>query len=150
MNGQGLSIDQALALDDEDEDCGLYQIYGHHIIFEEGSLLYIGMTTSTFSQRFAEHIVWLKEEEDVFIHVGRIVSEDYAHDPPYWSDWQKVLKDTEALTIYWHSPPYNSDHIQRYNRQPLKVVNLGKRGSLEEEYISSNGKRWGWTDDDYS
>ena len=114
------------------------------------SLLYIGMTTSTFSQRFAEHIVWLEEEEGVFIHVGRIVSGDYAYDPPYWSDWQKVLEDAEALTIYWHSPPYNSQHIQRYSRQSLKVVNLGKRGSLDKEYSSSNRKKWGWTDDDYS
>ena len=144
------SIDQVLELDDEDEDCGLYQIYGRHIIFGGGSLLYIGMTISTFSQRFTEHIVWLEEEEGVFIHIGRIVSEDYAYDPPYWSDWQKVLEDTEALTIYWHSPPYNSQHIQRYKRQPLKVVNLGKRGSLDKEYSSSNRRRWGWTDDDYS
>ena len=42
---------------------------------------------------------------------------DYEHDPPYWSDWENVLKDAEALTINWHSPPYNSRNIETYNGQ---------------------------------
>ena len=33
-----LSLDQVKELDDKDEDCGLYQIYGRHIIFGDGSL----------------------------------------------------------------------------------------------------------------
>lgn len=140
------SIDKVLELTDENKDFGIYQIYGRHIIFGTGSLLYIGETNTTFGQRFkTEHKVWLDEEEGVFIHVGRIMSEDY---DAYGR--KQVIEDTEALTIYWHSPPYNSCHVQRYKRQPLKVVNLGKRGSLDKEYSSSNRKRWGWKDDDYS
>ena len=46
-----LSLDAVKALDDD--DCGLYQIYGRHIIFGDDSLLYIGMTQQTFSHRFA-------------------------------------------------------------------------------------------------
>ena len=74
------------------------------------------------------------------VDVGRIVEEDYKHDPPHWSDWQNVLKDAEALTIYWHSPPYNSSNIETYNGQRLKVVNLGNPGDLCAEYISDNRK----------
>ena len=74
------------------------------------------------------------------VYVGRIVEEDYKHDPPHWSDWQNVLKDAEALTIYWHSPPYNSSNIETYNGQRLKAVNLGNPGDLCAEYISDNRK----------
>ena len=139
------SIEEVLELDNRNKDYGLYQIYGRHVIFGAGSLLYVGETNQTFGQRFTKHTEWLEEEEGVFIHAGRIVNEDYNA-----CNRKQVIEDTEALTIYWHSPPYNSDHIQRYKRQPLRVVNLGKRGSLDKEYSSSNRKRWGWTDDDYS
>ena len=81
-----LSLDEVKDLDDEDEDCGLYQIYGRHIIFGDASLLYIGMTTSTYNRRFFSgpdpHIDWLVEEEGVSVYLGRIVEEDYEHDPP--------------------------------------------------------------------
>ena len=122
--------DEVLELGDPNRDFGLYQIYGRHVIFGDNSLLYIGEVATkgrTFSQRFVEHTEWLKEEEGVFIRVGRINKKDYDE-----ADRQQVLKDTEALTIYWHSPPYNSDNIDNYNGQPLKVINDGKRGDLCE------------------
>ena len=92
------------------DDYGLYQIYGTHIVYGASSLLYIGKAEGlTFSQRFSQHrSEWLSEEEGVSIRIGRIASADYAYDPP---DWRKVLRDAEALTIYWHSPAYNSSNI---------------------------------------
>ena len=136
-----VSLDAVKNLDDEDDDCGLYQIYGRHIIFGADSLFYIGMTTSTYNRRFFSgpdpHIDWLEEdqeEEDLSVYVGRIVEEDYEHDPPHWSDWENLLRDAEALTIYWHSPPYNSSNIGTYNGQRLEVINLGNYGSLCERY----------------
>ena len=135
-----VSLDAVKALDDEDDDCGLYQIYGRHIIFGAGSLLYVGMTTTTYNRRFfsgpERHIDWLEEdqeEEDLSVYVGRIVEEDYEHEP-HWEDWKNVLRDAEALTIYWHSPPYNSSNIGTYNGQRLEVINLGNYGSLCERY----------------
>ena len=120
---------EVLELDNRNKDYGLYQIYGHHIIYGVDSLLYIGETGQTFSERFNEHTVWLKEEDGVFIHVGRIASEDYD---------EQVRKDAEALTINWHSPAYNSSNIETYNGQRLKVVNRGERRDLCAEYISDN------------
>ena len=135
-------IEEVLRLNDQDDDYGLYQIYGRHIIFGANSLLYIGKAEGlTFSQRFNQHCSeWLLEEEGVSIRVGRIASEDYAYDPPDWSDWRKVLRDAEALTIYWHSPPYNSMNISEYKGQHLKVVNKDERGVLVAEYISDERK----------
>lgn len=127
-----LSLDEVKELDDKDADCGLYQIYGRHIIFGLNSLLYVGSTNATFSQRLRNHDVeWLADEESVFIHIGRINGEDYK------ADRGKVIKDAEALTIYWHSPPYNSRNIGTYNGQRLRVVNRGKCGSLDIEFSST-------------
>ena len=94
------------------DDYGLYQIYGTHIVYGASSLLYIGKAEGlTFSQRFSQHrSEWL-------------------------SDWREVLRDAEALTIYWHSPAYNSSNIETYNGQQLKVANRGDRGALCAEYI---------------
>ena len=119
------------------DDYGLYQIYGTHIVYGASSLLYIGKAEGlTFSQRFSQHrSEWLSEEEGVSIRIGRIVSDDHAYDPPDWPDWRKVLRDAEALTIYWHSPAYNSSNVETYNGQRLKVANRGERGDLCAEYI---------------
>jgi len=124
-------------LNDGENDYGLYQIYGTHIVYGANSLLYIGKAEGlTFSQRFSQHRSgWLSEEEGVSIRIGRIASEDYVYDPPDRSEWAEVLRDAEALTIYWHSPAYNSSNIETYNGQRLKVVNRGDRGALCAEYI---------------
>ena len=118
------------------DDYGL--IYGHHIVYGANSLLYIGRAESlTFSQRFSQHRSgWLSEEEGVSIRIGRVAIDDYAYDPPACSDWREVFRDAEALTIYWHSPAYNSSNIDSYNGQRLKVANRGERGDLCAEYIS--------------
>lgn len=130
-------IDQVLEMTGKD-DYGVYQIYGHHIIFGEASLLYIGETNQTFGRRFSGHNhEWLQEEEGVFIHVGRIVS-DYDE-----YDRKQLIKDTEALTIYWHSPPYNSNNIDKYKGRLLEVVNTGEYGKLQREYVSSARYREG-------
>ena len=124
-------IDEVLEMTGKD-DYGIYQIYGHHIIFGEASLLYVGETNQTFGRRFSGHKhEWLQEEEGVFIHVGRIVSDFDAFDR------KQLIKDTEALTIYWHSPPYNSNSIDKYKGRLLEVVNTGKYGKLQPEYVSS-------------
>ncbi len=128
-----IDIASALLLNDEEDDYGLFQIYGHHIVFGAGSLLYIGMTTEqTFGVRFRQHHdEWIKDEEkDVFIHIGRLNEDDYEHDPPEWTDWSQLVKDTEALLINWHTPPYNSRNISDYTGQPLNVQSWGDRGSL--------------------
>ena len=91
-------------------------------------------TRPSVNERLSQHNTeWLWEEEGVSIRLGRIHIEDYASDPPDWSDWRQVLGDVEALEIYWHSPPYNSANISEYNGQRLQVVNKGERGSLVAE-----------------
>ena len=64
------------------------------------------------------------------IVVGRIAGSDYKHDPPDWSDWYELLEDVEALEIFWHAPPYNSQHLRDYHGSPLILINEDGRASL--------------------
>ncbi len=133
-----VSIEDVLSLTDDEHDYGLYQVYGYHVVFGPGALLYIGMARDqTFAARVRQHHVeWLREENDVRMRIGRISPEDYEHDPQGWKDWEKLVTDTEALLIYWHSPPYNSRNISEYRGQALHVQNWGDRGSLLPECTS--------------
>ena len=124
------------------DDYGIYQIYGTHIILEPGGeadhLLYVGMTKpgSTFSERFKNHKaswIWynLKRGGEISIHIARLPSMS-----------EKKIKLVEALEIYWHSPPYNGEHISSCPRRPLlQIVNKGKRGKLLES-IHNNPPPW--------
>ncbi|MDI1437510.1 hypothetical protein [Polyangium sorediatum] len=107
---------------------GVYQIYGQHIVFGPNSLLYVGMTDGqTFGARLAQHRDrWLVHEDDVTIRLGVVADLDSS----------ARLADIEALTIWWHSPPYNSKNIWTYGGGPLRIQNLGARGRLHPEYSS--------------
>jgi len=107
---------------------GVYQLYGQHIVFGLNSLLYIGMTDGqTFARRLRQHRDrWLQYETDVSVRLGLL--RDHGS--------LKLLRNIEALTIWWHSPPYNSKCIWRYGGTPLRVQNWGARGSLQPEYSS--------------
>jgi hypothetical protein len=120
-----------------DDRYGLYQIYGNHVVFGPGALLYVGMARDqTYAKRFSQHHSWLKHEQKPAIHLGLLEKDDYVQEAPDWPDWRQLLGDVEALTIFWHSPPYNSKNIVRYDGQPLHVQNWGERGRLLPEYSS--------------
>ena len=130
------SLDKIFDLNDPNNDCGLYQVYGHHVVFGPGALLYIGKTCDqTFSARFDQHRAWLQHESEIVVRVGRLRREDY-RDEEHWRDWKEVVGLVEQLTIYWHSPPYNTKSITRYTGSPLRVQNWGHRGRLLPEYSS--------------
>jgi hypothetical protein len=119
-----------------DDDCGLYQIYAHHMVFGAGALVYVGKAQDqTFSARFAQHDHWLKDENDVSIRLGVLWREDYRTDDD-WKEWAGLLADAERLTVFWHSPPYNCHYITGYSGQPLQIQNWRNRGSLLAEYSS--------------
>ena len=117
-----------LVLNDKERDYGVYQVYGEHVVFGEGTLLYIGIARDqTFGRRLSQH-AWLEEDNEIV--VGRIAESDYKHDRLDWSDWYELLGDVEALEISWHSPPYNSKHVRGYHGRPLILINESERASL--------------------
>ncbi len=145
------TVGEVLNLDEED-DKGLYQIYGRHILFGPGTLVYIGKTgatnnTQTFKKRISEHRRnWFRsdDEKDLEIRIGRIVNIDGSDNPSDWQDWDDVLSRVEALQIYSHSPPYNSQNINTPPDPPLSIENTGYRSQLDaklpsdQEYLPPN------------
>lgn len=111
---------------------GIYQIYGHHVVFGPSALLYVGVENKrTFGARFAEHKKqWIDWESDISIRLGTV------------ADHADLLPQVESLTIFWHSPPYNSHHITKHNvKVPLRVQNWGDRGRLLPEYSNHQQDR---------
>ena len=136
------TIDQVLELNDKSKDFGLYQIYGRHVIFGLGSLLYIGKTEDTFSKRVKGNYAdwkprtpWYQEDREVSVRIGHLHCEGYEgfmrlqKDDP---DFSKLLRHVEDFQIFCHSPPYNGMGISSYNGQSLIIENIGERGDLCE------------------
>lgn len=121
-------LEEARRLNDEDEDYGLYMIYGTHVIFDRDSLLYIGKSADqSFGQRFSQHEKWLDKEEDIQIFLGRI-------DEDSEQKWQRLVSVAERLLIYYHSPPYNSEYINSHSVQgDYRIMNLGSFRDLVPE-----------------
>ncbi|HEX5746265.1 MAG TPA: hypothetical protein VFZ09_08470 [Archangium sp.] len=119
-----------------DDNFGLYQIYGIHEVFGPQSLLYIGKAEHlSFAERINQHLSnWLSSNSDAQVRLGLLHPKDYKHEPKDWSDWKQLLRDTEALTIFWHTPPYNSRNISHYSGPTLRVQNFGQRGRLLPEF----------------
>jgi len=132
-----LSLDAVLSEKTGDDDYGLYQIYTHHLVFGAGSLVYIGKAEKQhFACRFKQHREdWLGWESDVSIRLGRLAPGAYRTDDN-WQEWSQLITDAEKLTVYWHTPPYNSHYITGYDGQALWIQNWGNRGSLLPEYSS--------------
>ena len=107
---------------------GLYQFYGHHVVFGPDSLIYVGRSKRTLGERMREHQPWVDQESGVTVRRGII--EDRA-------DLDQTIERVEALTIWWHSPPYNSQSIWKRMSGDLWVQNHGDRGSLQPEYTTA-------------
>ena len=128
------------------DDRGVYQNIGVHLVFGPGSLLYVGSASKqTFAQRFQQHIKnGLESESEIQIRLGTIATGDR---PPSSDEHSRLICEVEALTIYWHSPPYNSRNIVSPGVQDLRVHNLGKRGVLHPEYSTRWQPSWRPTDE---
>lgn len=123
------------------EHHGIYQTIGVHLVFGPNSLLYIGSTfDQTFARRFKQHLAdGLEHESEILVRVGTIVASDR---PKSRDEYSTLVSEVEALTIYWHSPPYNSQYIRTHNVECLRVHNLGKRGVLHPEYSTQWAPLW--------
>ena len=85
------------------DDHGLYQIYCHHLVFGAGTLVYISKAEKqTFAQRLNRHWEnWAKYESDVSFRLARRGVATRQE--------KQLLSDAEMLTVYWHTPLYNSE-----------------------------------------
>ena len=88
-----LTVDQ-VRQKNSDDDCGLYQIYAHHIVFGAKALVYIGRAIDQwFATRIHQHWGWwLQWEGDVSIRLGRLDPDCYRKDDE-WKEWSELLGD---------------------------------------------------------
>lgn len=135
------SIDDVIKNKSENDDFGLYQIYGTHPIYGRNVLLYIGKTQDSFSKRFKSHNnLWIKYEYDIVqIYLGEIKN----HDKDFLIN--EDLTEAENLLLYYCAPAYNSYSITDYrNTKEIVLRNFGKICSIPPELSSSmyNSVMW--------
>jgi hypothetical protein len=53
--------------------------------------------------------------------------------------WRELLSHAERLSVFWNTPPYNSQFIREYKGPSLRIQNWGNRGSILMEYSSPFG-----------
>jgi hypothetical protein len=122
----------------EHNDYGLYQVYGRHLVYGNGVLLYIGCAPDrTLGIRIAERGNCYNDQPFEF-HVGRLIGRT-----PDNETWGQHIKLAEQLLINVHAPFLNVQH----NREDLgpelnhvHVFNYRQYRSLMPEV---SGARWG-------
>lgn len=130
---------------------GLYQVVGNHPAHGPNTLLYVGVAGingkyPTIGARLASHWKnWARFEDrrSLAVHLGvptydRKVTE--VADALKRGISVPDLRRLEALTIWWHSPPYNVLAKAHSKAKPdgdhLLVQSWGDRGRLAMEYSS--------------
>ncbi len=135
-----LEIEEVCNLKDDEEDFGIYQVYGNHPIYGSGVLIYIGMTADqSFGERIKQE-TWLTDDDikPISIYVGRFDMNDKLSS----QQWIELTKMVEKLLIYSHSPAFNSSNINKSlgkEFENMLILNWGTRGNLLPEV---SGDRW--------
>jgi hypothetical protein len=128
-----LDVDTATKSNDDNSDCGIYQIYGPHAVSGPDTLLYIGQVyPGTFAPRIEFHYKdwgrWLPDP--ISVYLGRIAGKA----PVTSEDWRKLIDKAEAVLIRKIQPASNAARIyaHKYKDNPILIVNHGSRHRLPE------------------
>jgi hypothetical protein len=90
-------------------DWGIYQIYGHHPVYGNGALLYIGKTERDiggFAGRVPNSAGWSHMnpgDDRIEIYLGRL----FGMTMPDSATWERYIGLAERLLIYAHTPARN-------------------------------------------
>ena len=123
----------------------LYALYGSHHLYGRDVLLYIGMSIAGVGNRYPG-TTWVDDEYDtVTIRLASV--------GPFngWLEWERpghyrkapkqLVEGIEALLIFAHQTPYNSQKKQNLKKaQGLRLINSGRFGHLlpEVSYLYYN------------
>ena len=101
------------------KDYGIYQVYGHHPVYGNNVLLYIGKADrQTFNIRLSQEDWGINEDpKNIRFYVGRL----FAKKQPSDDEWSKMIDDAERMLIYAHSPAMNSSNIKSISRNEEKL-----------------------------
>lgn len=142
-----MTVEEAISLAD-DQDYGLYTIYGAHSIYGRSVLLYIGQANGrTFDKRIREHRWWLDFNQDakqVHLYVGRLGGEV----TPSNNSWAERIDQAERLLIYACRPAYNTQQELGALEPRLQNVHILNWGSYCDLPPEVSGARWSSKYDD--
>ena len=123
--------------DNQNEDYGIYQIYGAHPVYGSNILLYIGKAVQqTLSTRLNQETHWWSNQDaqNIQIYFGRLIGET-----PSENVWTNMIDKAEKLLIFAHRPAHNSSNINSIKNEEVKnthVLNWGEFKDLQPEVSS--------------
>ncbi len=115
----GFTLEEVKTLTNED-DYGLYQVYGTHPVYGTDVLLYIGQADrQKLGVRIPQHEKWIynQDSENVRVYVGRLGGNCAVSD----ENWSYQINMAEKLLIFTHKPAYNSSNINTIPNIPLDI-----------------------------
>lgn len=130
-------VDSVVEQFNDYKDFGVYMITRDWGGYSE-KIVYIGMTyLLDFSTRLSEHRIYLLPQlrGNIRVRIGRLVEKRSS---------QERLRNVENLLILKYTPEYNQKETSTYTGRDLRVVNLGRRGTLDrvidtEEFEDKRG-----------
>lgn len=131
------NLSEIVDKNNENEDFGVYQIYGSHPVYGSNVLLYIGQANKqVFYTRIKqeEHWWYNQDSDSVTVYLGRLIGET-----PSLNKWESMITKAEKLLIYAHRPAHNSSNINSIKQEELTsthVLNWGNYKSLLAEVSS--------------
>lgn len=127
------------------DDFGLYQIYGHHPVYGEDTLLYIGKAQEQrFGTRLNERWEFVEScARPSFFLIGKIVQSSNTLEQLGWDEkrWGDMIHYAEKILIKAHAPAMNKqentgvfskDGIE-FGGEHFIVINWGDYGKLLPE-----------------
>lgn len=133
-------LTQLKQLMNDQEDYGVYQIYGKYLVYGSDVLLYIGKADrQTFGTRISQE-GWLYQNDanNLKIYIGRL----HGTQPVSEEVWSKEIDLAERLLLYVHKPSNNSRSISPLTDHELKHVHLLNWGHHRDLLPEVSGARW--------
>lgn len=129
-------------LDDVRCDYGVYQVYGHHPLYGDEALLFIGKAEDqTFGEKLAQEKVYWDAEgemEPLSIYVGRLAGTE----TPSQEIWGVEMDAAARLLIYAHAPVFNGRDLGAAPDADLREIHLINWGNFMDLEAEISGARW--------
>ena len=134
------NINELERINDENKDYGVYQIYGHHPLYGNNVLLYIGQAQQqTFGKRIPQEN-WqnLSDPDNAQVYVGRLAGKNKISS----DKWNTLIEQTEKLLIYAHQPAFNTQSTKSLPEADVMENKIYNWHSHRDLFPEVSGRRF--------
>ncbi len=119
---------------------GVYQVYGHHHLYGDNVLLYIGKAEKqTFGKRLSQEEWQFEYDPDnVSFYIGQLAIKDSIT----VKKWENLIGVSERLLIHAHNPAYNIAHTRYINEDEIKDIVIHNWNSFRNLFPSIAGSHY--------